>query len=132
MRREVGYSGKPLLDKLGVKPGMRVAVLGVPDPEFQVELRTRTGDVSTRRRARLDLLFAGFQERRDLERLRAHKDFINQDGAVWAVWAKGRKELTENDVRDAAIDAGLVDVKVVAFSETLSALKLVIRMKDRS
>jgi len=45
---------------------------------------------------------------------------------VWAVYAKGRRELSENTVRAAAIDAGLVDVKVVAFSEALSSLKLVI------
>jgi hypothetical protein len=126
-----GYSGKPLLDKLGVKPGMRVAVLGLSDQGFLDELRTRTDDVSIRRRARCDLLFVGFTDREDLVRLRTHRDFIAPNGAIWAVWPKGRRELTENDVRDAALEVGLVDVKVVAFSEALSALKLVIRVADR-
>jgi hypothetical protein len=132
VRRDVGYSGKPLLDKLGVKPGMRVSVIDVPDPDFLAELSARGADVSTRRRARSDLLFVGLEERHRLTRLGAHRSFIVPDGAIWAVWPKGRKELTENDVRDAALEAGLVDVKVVAFSERLSALKLVIRKADRS
>jgi hypothetical protein len=131
MRRDVGYSGKPLLDKLGVKPGMRVSVLGLPDDGFLSELATRTDDVSTRRRARCDLLFVGLEDRRELTRLGAHRNFIAREGAIWAVWPKGRPELTENDVRDAALEMGLVDVKVVAFSQTLSALKLVIRREDR-
>jgi hypothetical protein len=131
MRRDPGYSGKPLLDKLGVKPGMRVSVIDVPDGEFVAEMAARGADVSTKRRARTDLLIVGFEDRLRLTRLGAHRDFIVPDGAIWAVWPKGRKELTENHVRDAALDAGLVDVKVVAFSQTLSALKLVIRKADR-
>ena len=55
---------------------------------------------------------------------------ITRDGAIWTVWAKGRRELREDDIRRAATAAGLVDVKVVKFSETHSALKLVIP-KDR-
>lgn len=131
MRRDPGSSGKPLLDKLGVKPGMRVSVIDVPDVEFVAHVAARGADVWTKRRARSDLLFVGFEDRVRLTRLRAHRGFIAPDGAIWAVWPKGRKELTENHVRDAALDAGLVDVKVVAFSETLSALKLVIRKADR-
>jgi hypothetical protein len=131
VRRDAGYSGKPLLDKLGVKPGMRISVIDVPDAEFIAELAGRGADVSTKRRARSDLLFVGFEDRRRLTRLGAHRAFISPDGAIWAVWPKGRKELTENHVRDAALETGLVDVKVVAFSETLSALKLVIRKADR-
>ena len=131
MGRDAGYSAKPLLDRLGVRPGMRVSVLWVPDPGFLSQLAGRTPDFSIRRRARCDLLFVGFDERSELPRLRAHRGFIAPDGAIWAVWRKGRRELTENDVRDAALDAGLVDVKVVAFSETLSALKLVIRKAER-
>jgi hypothetical protein len=131
MRRDPGYSGKPLLDKLGVKPGMRVSVIDVPDGKFVADMAARGADVSTTRQARSDLLLVGFEDRERLTRLGAHRDFIVPDGAIWAVWPKGRKELTENHVRDAALDAGLVDVKVVAFSETLSALKLVIRKADR-
>jgi len=47
------------------------------------------------------------------------------------VWPKGSPAVNENDVRDAALGAGLVDVKVVSFSPTRSALKLVFRLRDR-
>jgi hypothetical protein len=124
-------STKPLLDKLGVKPGHRVSVLGAFDRGFLEELLNRTEDVSTRRRSRSDLIFLLVPERRDLRKLRTQKDFIVPEGAVWAVWPKGTKQINENDVRDAALDAGMVDVKVVSFSETLSALKLVIRLRER-
>ena len=110
---------------------MRVSVLGVDDPAFLEELRERIPDASLRRRARSDLLFVGFDERSLLTRLGAHKDFIAPDGAVWAIWPRGSKAINENDVRDAALAVGLVDVKVVAFSPTLSALKLVIPLARR-
>jgi hypothetical protein len=131
VRKDVGYSPKPRIDKLGVKPGMRVAVLGLSDPDFFEELRARTEDVSTRRRARCDLIFAAFEDRAGLARLGSHRDFIVPDGAIWAVWPKGSKDGNENDVRDAALAVGLVDVKVVAFSPTHSALKLVIPVAKR-
>ena len=131
MARDDQPSTKPLLDKLGVKPEHRVSVLGPFEESFLVELRARTQDVSTRRRARNDLLFLQVRDRSDLRRLRTQKDFIVPEGAVWAVWPKGTKEFNENDVRDAALESGLVDVKVVSFSPTLSALKLVIRLRDR-
>ena len=131
MRRDAGSSEKPLLDKLGVKPGMRISVLNLDDPAFLGELHARGADVSAKRRARSDMLVVGFASRADLRRLGAHRGFVAPAGAIWAVWPKGRSELTENHVRDAALEVGLVDVKVVAFSQTLSALKLVIRKADR-
>jgi hypothetical protein len=67
----------------------------------------------------------------DLARLRSLVDWIHPAGALWTVWAKGRKELNENHVRDAALQAGLVDVKVARFSATHSALKLVIPKAKR-
>jgi len=125
-------STRPLIDKLGVKERMRVAVLGLDDPAFVDLLRTRTGDVYVgRRRIGLDQMFVLFERREELVRLRTHKDFIEKDGAIWALWPKGSKAINENDVRDAALDVGLVDVKVVSFSPELSALKLIYRLRDR-
>jgi hypothetical protein len=123
-------STKPLLDKLGVKAGQRISAIGL-DEEFVDDLRGRGADVSTRRRARCDQIFLALTEPADLRKIRTQRDFIVPDGAVWAIWPKGRKDINENTVRDAALEAGLVDVKVVAFSENLSALKLVIRLRDR-
>jgi hypothetical protein len=56
---------------------------------------------------------------------------LKRDGSIWVVWPKGRQELKENDIIVAAKDAGLVDVKVIKFSETHSALKLVIPLARR-
>jgi len=128
----VGYSKRPRLDKLGVEPGMRVSILGVADAAFRRELATRTREVSEGR-ARRDsaLVFYGVDDARRLARLAALRGQIARDGAIWVVWPKGRKHISENMIRDAALAAGLVDIKVVAFSETLSGLKLVIPVAQR-
>jgi hypothetical protein len=132
MARDDAPSTKPRIDKLGVKPGHRVSVLHVDDPEFIQELLARTPHVFVdRRRVGLDLIFLGTEDRNDLRRIRTQRDFIVPNGAVWVIWPKGSNEINENDVRQAALDAGLVDVKVVSFSPTRSALKLVIRLADR-
>jgi hypothetical protein len=127
-----GYSKRSRLDKLGVRPGMRVAVLGLVDAGFVAELGTRTSDVSfTRAREDTELVVLAVEDTRGLARLAAIKPLIRRDGAIWAVWPKGRPALREDDVRAAAIACGLVDIKVMAFDERLSALKLVIPVKDR-
>jgi hypothetical protein len=142
MRRDLGASApvtrndarpeKPRIDKLGVKPRARVSVLGVADPALLSELADRGADVVVnRRRVGSDLVLCGVEDRRALARLPTHRRFIASDGAVWVVWPRRSKEINENDIRDAALAAGLVDVKVVAFSPTHSALKLVIRLRDR-
>jgi hypothetical protein len=131
-RRDDTPSTRPLLDKLGVKPQHRVAVLGLDDGDFLFQLVGRAEQVYVnRRRSGLDLIFLGVSRRQDLRKLGSQRNFIARDGAIWVVWPKGSKDVNENDVRDAALETGLVDVKVVSFSPTLSALKLVIRLTDR-
>jgi len=121
-----------LIDKLGVKTGSKVAVLSIQDPEFLGQLAARTPDVHIQaRRVGCDLIFLGVRDRTDLRRIRTQRSFIVPNGAVWVVWKKGSPDVNENDIRDAALAAGLVDVKVVSFSPTHSALKLVIRVADR-
>jgi hypothetical protein len=123
---------RPLLDKLGVKPGARIAVLGQFESWFLSDLSGRSGDLSRARpRKDSDLVFVAMSARRDLARLRTLRDVLKPGGAIWVVWPKGRKEFREDDVRAAGPGAGLVDVKVVAFSDTLSALKMVIPVKLR-
>ena len=87
--------------------------------------------MSSRLRRSSDLVFLGVRDRRALERLARLRDAVAPAGAVWVVWPRGSAAVNENDVRDAALAQGLVDVKVAAFSERLSALKLVIRLRDR-
>ena len=123
---------KPLIDKLGVKPGHRVSVLGVDDASFAEQLRGRTDDVTMGDAKKdSDLVFVAMTKRTDLARLTGLRRKIKPNGAIWVVWPKGRKEFREDDVRAFGPEAGLVDVKVVSFSDTLSALKMVIPLKQR-
>ncbi len=124
--RKIRYP-RSRIDKLGVKPGQRVSVLGVDDESFREELLERTEDVSRERLApESDFVFCYFADRGDLERIPDLEKSIRRDGSIWALWRKGRPELKENDVRRKALSAGLVDVKVVSFSDQLSGLKLMV------
>jgi hypothetical protein len=116
-----------LIDKLGVKEGLRVAIVGLGDDAFVAEVRARTPYVSVGRAPRAaDLVLVHMERVGDLARLPALRAAVEPDGAVWVLWPKGVKAFREDDVRAAAPAAGLVDVKVVSFSETLSGLKLVV------
>jgi hypothetical protein len=122
-------SEKPLLDKLGVKPGMAVVVRGVDDAEFLEELAARADVREDARGA--DMVFLGVEGSADIAGLAGLKSEIARDGAVWAVYRKGRKDFNENDVLRLGLESGMVDVKVVRFSETHSATKWVIRKAER-
>jgi hypothetical protein len=116
----------PLLDKLGVRPGARVSVLGVADEAFLARLRARA-DVSTRERTDSDLIFVAADSAAELARLALLERRIKRDGAIWVVSRKGKAAtLRDVDVIDAAKRAGLVDNKVASFSETHTALRLVV------
>lgn len=132
-----GYSGKPLAQKLGIKPGYTVLVVSGPrdyraliDPvPDRVKIR-RSGDgpfavihvFSTRAK--------GLAAK--LRRLAA---IMPDDGMIWVSWPKKSSgvatDLDENAVRELALAIGLVDVKVCAVDETWSGLKLVRRVRDR-
>ena len=125
-------NARPRIDKLGVKPGHKVSVVGIDDAVFARELEARTDDVRYGRIAKgSDIIFLGVTRSRDLARLATALRAMARNGAVWVIRPKGVHGFDENAVRNAALAAGLVDVKVVSFSETLSALKLVIRLVDR-
>jgi hypothetical protein len=116
-----------LLDKLGVKPGARVAVVGDLPGDFLKDLGGRTDDVTRGRPKKdTDLVFVAMADPKDLGRLAALRAAIKPAGGIWIVWPKGRRAFREDDVRAAGPRAGLVDVKVVSFSDTLSGLKMVI------
>ena len=120
------------IDKLGVKPGMRISVLGVADPDFRKELEARTPDAGKGRlRKDSEIVFFAAEDRKSLEKLPAAVAAITQDGAIWIVYPKGRKEITQMDVMSASKAAGLVDTKICSFSPTHSALKTVIPVARR-
>jgi hypothetical protein len=129
-----------LMEKLGVKPGMRVVVLGVEDAGFLAEISGRIGPpVTTVDRGGADLVFYEADRMSDLGRLVELREAIIPVGAVWVVSPKGKSMLAvpeaervrDVDVMSAAREAGLVDTKVVAFSATRTALKLVIPKAQR-
>lgn len=119
---------KSRLDKLGLKAGHQYAAWGQFDSEFESELTERSGRPAEHG---LDMVFVRLNTLTNLSELLRARGEIVANGAVWAVWEKGRKELTETHVRDFARANGLVDVKVASFSSDLSALKLVIPVAMR-
>jgi len=129
---EKTYEHRSLLDKLGVKPGLRVAVIGVEDARFLAELRARTDDISDDEAlSESDAIFLAVEGPDDVRRLAGLRQWIKSNGAVWAVFRKGRKDFNDNDVLRLGLECGLVDTKVVRFSDTHTALKFVIRKSER-
>ena len=122
-------------DKLGIKAGMRVAVIDVDDPDLMGELTGRDA-VVVDDDGDLDAIFFGANRREDLEKLTPLSLRIKPAGAIWVVSPRGNPSITERDVMDSARAASLVDVKVVRFSDTHTSAKLVIpvalRKKARS
>jgi hypothetical protein len=120
-------STKPLMDKLGVVPESIVNVLGVRDPEFLRLLADKGADLAVgRRRKGADLVFYLAEKPKDLEKLAALEGDIARDGAIWVVFPRGRPEIKDVVVIAAGVAAGLVDNKVVRFSDTHTAFRFVI------
>ena len=133
-----GYSGTPLVKKLGIKEGSRVALVNAPD-DFQSELAELPDDVkflkSTSKSLDLILCFI-LNERilaRDFAKLAQR---LTSNGMIWIAWPKKSSgvatDLTFDRVQRIGLDAGLVDVKICAIDETWSGLKFVYRLKDRA
>jgi hypothetical protein len=121
-----------LMDKLGVKAGMRIAVLGVRDGDFESQLDAREVTRIEGKERDLDIVFYEADVVDDLARLPALRSAIKLAGAVWVVSPKGKAaRIKDVDVMAAARDAGLVDNKVASFSATHTALKLVIPVAGR-
>jgi hypothetical protein len=121
-----------LLDKLGVKSGMSVNVLGVREKSLTADIKKRGAVVSVGKpTAHSDLIFLGAASDSDLKRIAALVKSLKPAGGIWVVYPKGRKEITENGVIAAGRAAELKDVKVCSFSATHTALKFVIPVASR-
>jgi hypothetical protein len=120
------------MEKLGIKPESVVSVLGIDDQAFWKELEGRAAKISDGKpAANSDFILLGVNEQPELKALRTLQKSIQPAGAIWVVWPKGQPHIKEDHVRAAALAVGLVDVKVMSFSDTHSALKLMIPRKDR-
>jgi hypothetical protein len=114
---------KGRLDKIGVKSGMRTAVIGVADQTFTAELAER-GALPVTELSDLDLLFYAADSAEELTKVEGLVPALAEGGAMWIVSKKGKAATIKDvDVMAAAKAAGLVDNKVVAFSPTLTALR---------
>lgn len=110
------------LDKLGVKAGMKVAVLGLEDPEFAAELAGRA--ILSNDFSELDILVFSADSAGDLARIPELIPMLAERGALWIVSLKGKLlRIKDVEVMAAAKASGLVDNKVCAFSETRTALR---------
>ena len=132
-----GYSGKPLVQKLGIKPGFCIFVDGL-----SVSYRDIVGELpdgvilAKTARAPLDMVHLFAAEAKGLAaKLRSHRKAIAPGGMIWASWPKRASgvatDVTEALVRETALANGLVDIKICAVNDIWSGLKLVIPVKDR-
>jgi hypothetical protein len=129
-----GYSGTPLPRKLGIKPGHRVLLLGAPDG-FELDVPE---DVRVVRRATgtADVILSFHTSRAELaRRMPRLRALMVPAAGLWIAWpkraARMETDLTEDVVRELALENVLVDNKVAAVDATWSGLRLVIRLRDR-
>lgn len=121
------------LEKIGATADWRVAALGVTDETFLAELEQAVSFLSIGRVVKgADAIFYEVIKAAELARLEKLKLSLKPNGAIWIIRPKGRPDISEQATMAAGKAAGLVDVKVVAFSPTHTAEKFVIPVKARA
>lgn len=129
---ERDYSHRSLLDKLGVKPGHTIAVIGIDDPLFLSDLRSRVpGFFRGTPLKGTDVVLFSAEGLSDLARLKSLVNTIDRNGAIWVVYPKGESHTREGNVILAGKAARSVDNKVRRFSDTHTALRFVIPLAKR-
>ena len=136
-----GYSGTPLVKKLGIKPGDKLALVNEPlaFPRELIGLPPRVemvGADDNPKPGTLDVVILFMKSQVELKKLLpAMKTKIAQNGMIWTAWPKKASrvptDLDENIIRDKGLSIGLVDIKVCAVNEVWSGLKFVIPVKKR-
>jgi hypothetical protein len=131
-----GYSGTPLIQKLGIKAKGRVLLIGAPR-EFSVGALPEGAKLAPARgSSRADVILCFAKDRASLPaRFLAAASRLESNGGLWIAWPKKASkvptDLDENVVREIGLAAGLVDNKVCAIDGTWSGLRFVIRLRDR-
>lgn len=132
-----GYSDKSLADKLGFKPGFKVAIIKAPVGYDRLIGEWPVGtSISRSLSGKYDLVHYFVKGRSVLEAVCKNlAQSIEKNGSLWISWPKGtsgvKTDLNDNVVREIGLASGLVDVKVAAIDETWSGIKFVYRLKDR-
>jgi len=132
-----GYSGTPLVKKLGIKEGFHIAFVNAPKnfaSELDLPPNVRT---SVSSRALLDFVLLFVKSEKELKQKFVHLAAqLKPNGMLWVAWPKKSAgvptDLSFNNVQTIGLDAGLVDVKICAVDEIWSGLKFVIRVRDRA
>ena len=133
-----GTSGKPVVQKLGIKPGFCIFVDGLVTSYRDVVGELPDGvSIAAAAKPPLDMVHVFATEAKGLAaKLRVYRKAIAPDGMIWASWPKKASgvatDVTEALVRETALANGLVDIKICAVNEVWSGLKLVIPVKDRA
>jgi hypothetical protein len=117
---------KSTAEKLGIKPGSRISALRLSETEVLKDARKAAAAFADDKPLRdSDVVFFGADSASDLAGIKKVIPSLAINGALWIVYPKGRKEITELQVLNAGREAGLVDIKVVGYSATHTALKFV-------
>jgi len=135
-----GYSGTPLIKKLGIKPGQNVAIVNAPKTFLASELKPLPENVrltSAQAAKQLDFIMLFVNSTKALQKeLPKLKRKLARDGILWVSWPKKSSgvetDLSFDIVQQSGLKIGLVDVKICAVNEIWSGLKFVYRLKDRS
>ncbi len=123
---------KTVIEKLGVKETHAVSVIGAANGDFLKQLKELGAQVTTGTPPKdCDVIFFGAGTAGELSRIGKLMTSLKKDGALWILYPKGQKVITERDVLAAGRKAGWKDVKVVGFSETHTALKFVLPLAKR-
>lgn len=124
---------KSVLDKLGVKQDSRVSIVNINDGKFIDEVKKKTSDVTVGKVNKdSDLIFYEANTEKEVAQLTSLKKYIKPNGGIWVVSLKGKAAtIKDAEVIKIGKQCGLVDNKVVGFSETHTALKFVIPVSRR-
>ena len=132
-----GYSATPLAKKLGIKDAFQISLINAPDYYFSLFTDLpATLSINTIGGGQQDFVHLFTKEKSEFEQqLHLIKATIKQNGMIWVSWPKKASkvgtDITEDVIRNYALQIGLVDIKVCAVDEVWSGLKLVIPVKDR-
>jgi len=131
-----GYSGTPLVKKLGIKPGFNIAFVNAPSGYAnELELPANV-IINSRAGKRLDFAQLFVKSEKELKaKFSEYAKRLNASGMLWVSWPKKSSgvatDVSEGTVRAIGLAAGLVDVKICAVDEVWSGLKFVFRLRDR-
>jgi hypothetical protein len=123
---------RSVIDRLGVRPGMRVALVGVDDPDLPRLVGERTQKTTTMApHSAVDMVIYQAEGTFALQRLSELSRSVSDSGALWVLWPRGQEHIRQTHVQRAGSAAGLVDIKMASVTDRLSGLKFIHRRANR-